>query len=82
MLSYARSIDVNEAVNLLSRLRLGLNRDVGVEMTHEELNRLLIDVQPAHLRRTGPASAEGNGDVARADMLRTRLRNGDGGNRN
>jgi protein arginine kinase len=84
LLRFARSIDSKEAVTLLSRVRLGLDGDFGVRLSHEELNRLLIEVQPAHLRRT--THTEGSieqGDAARAAMLRSRFDNGgNGGNKN
>lgn len=83
LLQFARSIDSKEAVTLLSRIRLGLEGDFGVPLTHEELNRLMVEVQPAHLRRS--TQTEGSieqGDAARASMLRERFMNGGGGNKN
>ncbi len=74
LLAHARMIDSNEAVTLLSRVRLAIGGDFGLRMTHEELNRLLIEVQPAHLRRRRDeiVSSE-DGDRARAAMLRDRF---------
>ena len=74
-LRHARAMDTSEAVTLLSRVRLGIGRDASLKITHEELNRLLIDVQPAHLR-TRAKVAEGateDGDRARAAFLRERF---------
>lgn len=77
LLSHARTIDSNEAVTLLSRLRLGVGRNLGLSITHEQLNRLLIDVQPAHLRRiVKNVDSTEEGDIARATLLRARLQNG------
>jgi protein arginine kinase len=84
LLRFARRIDSKEAVALLSRIRLGLDGDYGVRLSHEELNRLLIEVQPAHLRRaTNTEGSIEEGDAARAEMLRGRFDNGgNGGNKN
>ena len=78
VLSHARTMDSSEAVTLLSRVRLGLDRDFGLEMSHQELNRLLIEVQPAHLRRTTNTAGKSTeiGDIARADLLRGKFRDG------
>lgn len=83
VLRFARTIDSKEAVTLLSRIRLGLDGDFGVRLSHEELNRLMIEVQPAHLRRaTRTEGSIEEGDAARAELLRRRFENGDGGNKN
>lgn len=83
ILRHARTMESKEAVTLLSRIRLGLDRDLGIPVSHEELNRLIIEVQPAHLRRltSTEGSVEG-GDAARATLLRNRFRNGSSGNSN
>lgn len=83
LLRFARTIDSKEAVTLLSRVRLGLGGNFGVRLTHEELNRLLIEVQPAHLRRlTNTEGSIEEGDAARAALLRARFENGGDGNKN
>ncbi len=77
LLSYARTIDSGEAINLLSQLRLGINRDFGLTITHEELSRLMIDIQPAHLLRIAPSSSSSDErDAARAAYLRAKFHNG------
>ena len=77
VLSHARTIDSNEAIALLSRIRLGVNKEFGLRLTHSELNRLLIDVQPAHLVRLAQLNdSTENGDKARAAFLREKF--GDG----
>lgn len=76
ILRHAKSMDSNEAVTLLSRVRLGVGREGGPNLTHPQLNRLLIDVQPAHLRRGVGAETTEDGDIARAALLRARLVNG------
>lgn len=83
LLRFARTIDSKEAVTLLSRIRLGLEGDFGVRLSHEELNRLMIEVQPAHLRRaTRTEGSIEEGDAARAALLRKRFENGGAGNKN
>lgn len=81
VLSHARSMNTEEAVTLLSRVRLGLGRSGGPRMTHEEMNRLLIDVQPAHLRRRAKLEEEAieEGDQARATYLRKIFGSANGG---
>ncbi len=78
ILSFARSLDSNEASGLLSRLRLGVNRDFGYRISHEELNHLMIEIQPAHLLHLTPqaSSSDEQRDAARAAYLRTRFRDG------
>lgn len=83
LLQHARTMDSKEAVTLLSRVRLGIGEDPELPMTHEQLSRLVIDVQPAHLRRI--TSTEGSveeGDMARARLLRERFMNGRSPNQN
>ncbi len=83
LLQFARTIDSKEAVTLLSRVRLGLDGERGVPLSHAELNRLMIEVQPAHLRRmTRTEGSVEKGDAARASMLRERFMNGGAGNKN
>lgn len=77
VLTHARSMESSEALALLSRIRLGLTRDFGIPFTHEQLSRLIIDVQPAHLRRSlGEFASAEEGDMARAALLRAKFRNG------
>jgi protein arginine kinase len=77
VLTHARSIDSQEAVMLLSRVRLGVDRDYGIRLSHEQLNRLMIDIQPAHLARLAPESTGSDErDAVRAQVLRRRLNNG------
>jgi protein arginine kinase len=83
LLRSARTIDSKEAVTLLSRIRLGVDGDFGVRLSHEELNRLIIEVQPAHLgRSTNTEGSIEQRDAARAALLRKRFENGGEGNKN
>ena len=72
LLSQARTMSTEEAMSLLSRIRLGIDRGYFKNMDHSLLNKLIIDVQPAHVESTSSEgdSAENRG-VARAAMLRS-----------
>ncbi len=74
-LSQARMINSSEAISLLSRLRLGIDRGhFNQRLTHQDLNRLLIEIQPAHLMADIDPSADSEArDAARAAFLRSRL---------
>ncbi|MCB2153885.1 ATP--guanido phosphotransferase [bacterium] len=75
LLSYARRIDSQEAMRLLSRLRLGIEQGYFPSLSHHELNRLVMDVQPAHLERQKDGwGATTSRDEARANLLRERIR--------
>lgn len=83
LLQHARTMDSKEAATLLSRVRLGVGGDYGLELGHEQLSRLVIDVQPAHLRRlTNTEGSVEEGDMARANLLRERFMNGGSNHRN
>lgn len=74
-LSQARLINSAEAITLLSRLRLGIDRGhFNRRLTHHDLNRLLIEIQPGHLvaQRDAAGDTETR-DIARANFLRGRL---------
>ncbi|MBN1476501.1 protein arginine kinase [Candidatus Sumerlaeota bacterium] len=75
-LSQARLINSSEAISLLSRLRLGIDGGhFNERLTHHDLNRLLIEIQPAHLAsRRGLTDADDESrDAMRAEFLRQRL---------
>lgn len=74
VLSNARMIDSSEAMKLLSRIRLGIDRGYFSSFTHSELNKLIIEIQPAHLdlREGGNVGSEAR-DIARAGLLRKRF---------
>jgi protein arginine kinase len=74
LLSHAVKMDSAEAMRLLSRLRLGIDQGFFKDLDHQSLNRLVVDIQPAHLERR--RMAEGNGttrDELRAAFLRERI---------
>jgi protein arginine kinase len=74
-LSQARMINSAEAISLLSRLRLGIERGhFNDRLTHQDLHRLLIEIQPAHLMSRRQVSDDSESrDAARAEFLRERL---------
>ncbi len=79
LLMTARRIDSSEAVSLLSKARLGIGQDWGVPLTHPQLSRLFVTIQPGHLQylnQTG-MSPEAR-DAARANYLRTALQTNGG----
>ena len=74
LLTHARQMDSIEAMRLLSRLRLGIDLGYFEPLGHEELSKLVIEIQPAHLERL--RSSQGvtqTRDEARAHYLRQRL---------
>lgn len=74
LLSYARKINSVEALQLLSRIRLGIDRGLFPELTHQELNRLIVEIQPAHmLMQEGANISASERDVIRAEKLRMRF---------
>jgi len=75
-LAYARKIDASEAMRILSAIRLGIDRGWFGDLSHKALNRLVLDIQPAHLERRHDARG-GKGDSrdeARAAFLREHVR--------
>lgn len=71
VLATARSIDSAEASSLLSRTRLAVGRDWGMPLNHARLNRLFIDIQPAHVHLKASNVPSEDRDMVRASMLRS-----------
>ncbi len=70
-LANAHIISSSEVLNLLSTLRLGLDLDLVEGFSRQELDRLFISTQPAHLQKHNQAEFDPEErDVLRADMLR------------
>lgn len=74
LLTQARVMTTQEAVQLLSKLRFGIDRGYFGKLRHTDLNKLVIEIQPGHLQflRGGPIGTEER-DIMRADLLRKRL---------
>jgi protein arginine kinase len=67
-----------ETMDLLSSVRLGVNLRLLDDINISTLNELFIHTQPAHLQKLMGASLDGEErNAARAQYLRTRLREGD-----
>lgn len=77
LLTNARVMNSQEAVQLLSKLRFGIDRGYFKNLSHNDLNRLIIEIQPGHLQYSGGglAGVEAR-DTMRAEYLRKRLHNG------
>lgn len=75
ILGSARQISSAEASSLLSRTRLGVAQDWGMPLGHAQLNRLFVQIQPAHLRfNQGADDDPEKRDLIRADYLRSIFR--------
>lgn len=74
VLVHARKADTSEAMKLLSRVRLGIDEGFFPHLTHEMLNKLMMEIQPSHLvlRHKAPEEVEKR-DIARATLIRKAL---------
>ncbi|MFH1784496.1 MAG: protein arginine kinase [bacterium] len=76
VLSNARSISFVETMELLSKVRLGVDMGLDLGVGAGLLNELMILTQPAHLQElSGKILGPHERDVARADFVREKLRN-------
>ena len=74
LLRYARSLSFDEAMNLLSGVRLGVGLGLIPDVGMYTLNKLLVFTQPAHLSAlAGVELAEDEVPVRRADFVRRTL---------
>lgn len=74
LLGAARLMTTQEALERLSELRLGIALGLHRRITMQAVDRLLLDVQPAHLQvRQGAALESRERDVVRAERLRAEL---------
>ncbi len=74
LLTQARSITTEEAVRLLSALRLGVNSALLPGLRMERVNELFILAQPGHLQKMEAKVLEPKDrDVVRAKFIRSRL---------
>jgi len=81
VLENARSISTEEALFLLSQLRMGvvLNRIKHVHL--DAINELFIAIQAAHLQKRQGSPLDGEQrSITRADLIRDRLRRANAGN--
>jgi protein arginine kinase len=74
-LKYARKLENSESLNLLSRIRMGLEMGIIKDISIKNLNELLVNVQPATLQLIeGRELTEKERDVTRAKIVRETLR--------
>lgn len=75
ILRHARLLSSKEAMSLLSSLRLGVYYKLIGDITTQTLNELFVLIQPGHLCATAARDLQAEErDVARAELIRTRLR--------
>ncbi|MDR1477934.1 MAG: protein arginine kinase [Planctomycetaceae bacterium] len=76
LLKTARTIGSVETLHHLSSLRLGVNTGLIDNITINEVNRLFLNTQPAHLQKIlGETLTQNERDIARAKYLRSSLEN-------
>lgn len=74
MLKYTRLITTQECLNLLSKVRMGLEMDIIKDIDIKQLDNLFYKVQPATLELSGDGQGEDRArDIARAKMVRETL---------
>ena len=71
ILAHAAMMNSNEALDLLSGLRLGVDLGLMPEIDRRDIDQLLIQIQPAHLQRSaGMALSAEERDIKRAQYIR------------
>lgn len=74
ILKNARVVDHNEAMSLLSNLRLGVAQKIIDSLTLDSIDKLICDIQPASImEQSGESLTPQQRDIKRADYLRERL---------
>ena len=74
ILTNARVMTSNEAMNLLSDLRLGIDLGIIKDIDVFALNELLVAIRPAHLQRKAGAEMEAFArDIKRAGVIKEKL---------
>jgi len=75
ILTSARTISSEEAMHLLSHVRMGVNLGILTSLKLETLNELFVVTQPGHLQqREGRTLKQEERDITRATYIRERLR--------
>ncbi len=78
ILTSARSISSQEAMSLLSDLRLGIDLRVIPHVEARVFNELLVQISPAHLQVVEGRDLEtGQRDIRRAALIRQRIKGGE-----
>ncbi len=81
LLRHARSLPVEEAMNLLSGVRLGVGLGLISDVSMYALNKLLVYAQPAHIAAhdaSGPALSRSEINIRWASYVRQSLTSGHG----
>lgn len=74
ILSHARMINSNEALSLLSDVRLGMDMGILKGIKPHDLNELMLAIRPAHLqKRAGEEMEATNRDAKRAQVIQEKL---------
>ena len=74
VLRFARIMDSQEAINLLSAVRLGIDLGIIKGVDGKVLNELMVLTRPAYLQKlSGTELSPGERDVRRAALIRERL---------
>ncbi|MGH9363091.1 MAG: ATP--guanido phosphotransferase, partial [Thermoanaerobaculia bacterium] len=74
MLQYARTINSEETMDLLSVVRMGVNLGIIPDLEMRGVNELFIFTQPAHLQRLERSELNSpERDIMRATFIRNRL---------
>lgn len=74
ILTHARIISSNEAMDFLSAVRLGVSVNLLKNVSLETLNELLIIIQPAHIQKIYKAIlTPEQRDIKRAELIREKL---------
>ncbi len=77
-LRYAQVMSSNEAIELLSSIRLGLSVGILNTPSYESINAMIISVRPAHLQKlAGRPLTPPERDEWRAELVRNWIQNGD-----
>lgn len=73
ILKSARLINHNEAMNLLSNVRLGVASKVIESLSLDSIDKLTCDIQPANIIKEFGELSPQQRDIKRADLLRSKL---------
>ena len=73
ILKYSRSISVEEALNLLSKVRLGISMEYIKDIALEKITSLMLDVQDNSLQLILKQTIENDGDIKRAEYIRKEM---------
>ena len=73
ILKYSRSISVDEALSLLSKVRLGISMEYIKGILLEKITSLMLDVQDNSLQLILKETIENDKDIKRAEYIRKEI---------